>query len=292
MSVIITVSAVPSRLLALLGVLEAQSRPWARSDLLGVIAPPSLSRRNAPDPDEKEYDRGLLREAQALGLIDLTGAEVSLTDAGRSAATAPKDWFFETLTRPDRADAAKQGDFPTALVWLLVQDPLSGLRFQDNFRAELEEKFGRDLGMSNLTKSQQFFHWARFLGFSWWFGTDKQTVVIPDPTAALLHLLQRSTLPRGISIPVRQFLQWLGDACPVLEGGVVRQGLSPALGLDRLGGLEAGHFSYSTGVALERLQADGVLQFAHQSDADLLLAGPPGTTSLGISHITVAEGAA
>ena len=291
MTVISSVSFVPSRLIAMLDVLLADPGPRERASLLALIAPPSLRGLEGPEDEDGNYGRELVREASDLGLVEIDGTRVSLTDEGRAAAASPREWLRRQLTDPERAVTSKQGDFPTVLVWLLTQDPLIGLDFQKNFSAEIESVFKRDLGMSNFSKSQQFFHWARYLGFAWWTRAERPIQVMPDPTAALQGMLAHGSLPRGSSIPVRSFVQWMGEVCPVLEGGVVRTSLAGDLPPAVLGGFEVGHFSASTGIALERLSADGILKLERLSDAELLVAGPPEMTSRPISHITIARAA-
>jgi hypothetical protein len=108
---------------------------------------------------------------------------------------------------------------------------------------------------------------------------------------ALKRAIKAGSLPTGARITVREFVDLMGKACPVLEGGAARAALAPKIGHERAGGLTAGYFSASTGLALERLAADGIMKFDALADAELLVAGPPDTTSLRISHVTVVRGA-
>ena len=151
----------------------------------------------------------------------------------------------------------------------------------------IQSVLGTTAGLSNLADFQQLFHWARFLGYCWWTRANSGTRVIPDPTAAISSAVDRGVIPHAKRLPVLEFIDLLGTACPVLEGGAARSALADRLGDGPGGGRSAGHFSSSTGLALERLAATGRAELEATADADSLVAGPPGTTSRRISHITL-----
>lgn len=288
MSVVTTVSAAPHRVIAMLQLLGSRTEPWRRTDLLGVFAPPALqAKRPDADPEDSDYDRGLIRELGTLGLVETRGAGlVALSSVGRVALEDPLRWFRTTLTSPSVAAAVGQGEVPPAIAWLLGRDPLSGLAWQGNYKDEVIAEFGRDLDLSNLTKAQQLFHWARYLGFCWVssHGNSRQ-IVYPDPTMAVESLIREGDLPRGRDIPMAEFLKWLGSTCPVLDSAGDELVAAPQA-------TEAGQSSLraSLGVALEQLALDGLLSFDNKSDAKTVLLGPPGTTRRVATHIKILGG--
>jgi hypothetical protein len=297
MSVISRVTVVPSRLIALANTLDLLGGRADRAELAALMFPEALRRSAGTTGTSDEVGPSamaeeLIKEALALGLVEAHGAAVALADDGKAFRRDPRAWLHDVLTDPTRGPERGQPDVSLALVWLLIQDPLHGLSWQVNHGDSIRAVFGGRAGISNLADFQQLFHWARYLGYCWWTRDSAGTRVVPDPYAAVSAAIAGSLIPVGTRMPVREFVKHLGAACPVLEGGAVREALSQGLDPVDVGGLGPGHFSSSTGLALERMALDGLLAIESASDGEFLLAGPPATTSTRISHVTVTRGAA
>lgn len=287
MSVISSPTVVPSRLIALTGALGALGGSAEIGELWRVLFPEPLRRATAgTDDSSPSMADELRRESLSLGIVEAVGPKLSLTDRGRQFASQPRRWLADVLLDPAQAAAAGQSDVPSAMVWLLQQDPLAGLAFQGSHASSLRTLLGAEASISNMADFQQLFHWARYLGYCWWIRTRDEVRVVPDPWSAISGSITEGRLPIAERLTVRDFVRTLGAACPVLEGGTARAAV------DRLPGasLSSLAFTTATGIALERLHDEGTIKLEAASDADFMLAGLS-QGSRRISHVTIGGGA-
>jgi len=172
------------------------------------------------------------------------------------------------------------------LAWLLDQNPKSPIDTRQNVRSTIETQCGPEVNAFELTsasRAQNFYYWARYLGYAWYVGVgDSPTMIVPDPTAAIERHLSRLMIP-GQTWPLVQLVASWGDLSSVLEGGAARteiEGLMQ-LALRRPDGM----LSRSTSLALERLDRRGIIHLERQADAPAIMLGV-WPDPLPISHVT------
>jgi hypothetical protein len=169
-------------------------------------------------------------ECRSLGLIVLAGEEVELTDAGRTAAVDLAAWIRPVLVRPELAVKSGQGDFPVLIAWLMMQDPYEFLDWAEAPSASIRQLLGSDVTaagatLRNMMVYQQFLYWARYAGFAQLTKYERTMRVLPIPTDAVAWALAEAGLQGGESIPAAEMVTALAGACPVFDGGAVREAL-------------------------------------------------------------------
>lgn len=287
MSVISSWTATPRRIEGALHTCAAfPDGRVGRRQLGSVLAPSSL--RKGAEPTEPASVDEIVRECANLGGFELDGPDVVLTEEGRRALGGFRSWCSDLLLQPEAAARARQADFPRALVWLLTEDPRTGLRLDENQAERVTAVLGDPADLKNNDSFRQFLHWARFLGFAWWIPiTTGVTRVIPDPTRAIRELLSELDLPRGRSVALADLIRELGRRCPVLEEGELRSSIEMARPEETRAGVAHRRLSASTGLALRRLEAEGLLRMVAESDASSLLLGPSVATTRRASHVVI-----
>jgi hypothetical protein len=303
MSVISNLPATPNRVEIIVRYLDScGARGIARDQLMARVSPPALRRGNGfgesdePVAGQTTVAGAVLDEILRLGLAeryDDGGSEwiraVGLTSADRRADVPSEDFRSRlecVLFDPAAAEAADQRQFAKALAWFLAQDPERPFDFGQNARQRIEEQCGPEVNafeLTNASRAQNFFYWARYLGYAWYAGVvNSPPIIVPDPTSALERHLPR-LMGGHRTLPFVDLMEAWSEPCPVLEGGVVRTAVEEILpaALRR----PAGTLSRSTSLALQRLDRRGVIHLERQPDAPaIMLATWP--DPLPISHIT------
>lgn len=303
MSVISNLPVTPNRVEIIVRHLEScGTRGIARDQLMARLTPQALRRSNAfgegdePGAGQTTVAGAVVDETLRLGLAeryDDGGNEWIRVTAPASAdrpTALPSESLRSRLERvlldPATAEVTDQRQFPKALAWFLAQDPERPFDFGENMRQRIEEQCGPDVNafeLTNASRAQNFFYWARYLGYAWYVGIQNSPpIIVPDPTAALERHLPRLMGGRHTLALADMIEAWRG-LCPVLEGGAVRMAVEELLpaSLRR----PAGMLSRSTSLALERLDRRGIIHLERQSDAPaVVLATWP--DPLPVSHIT------
>ena len=257
MSVVTTMVVVPNRIEAVVRLLR-RSRPEDDAVLRQLLSPPTLNAgENVPRP--------VIDESQRLGLIEAgEGGKWSLAKRAKDAQDI-RTTITSILLTPETATQAGQERVGLAIAWFLTRSVQAPLVIGDNWRGMVEQDCSAVEGAFDLTnqdRCRQFAYWAVYLGFAWRLATgtrDAQAseVLVPDPSVALESTL-RTTLHPGQTLPITEAIARVAGACPVLEGGSVRDEVERQFVAERQ--RPDGQLSQSTSFALRRLEARGVIE--------------------------------
>jgi hypothetical protein len=273
MSVVASLTCTPTRVgivVATLGALPRQS--VGRDELVELLSPRAL--QTGDTDGGTTIARGVLGEAERLGLLELDDGKYRLADDAPAPGPELLAWLHERLVFPARAQEVGQENFPRALSWFLMQNPTrpiagSGSDPSERPRARIAQDFGADAGAFELTmdaRVQNFAYWARYLGYTWFLELDGKTTFVPDPSAAIDRSIMRHLKGGGL-LPIEQLLSFLAEHLPVLEGGRARLDVESLLPADRRPRLDQDGLSRSTSLALNRLAESGRLELRHESDS-------------------------
>lgn len=204
--------------------------------LVATVAPQSL--KGDPQSDVNHN----LRAATELGLVVKDGETVSLADTALAAVKEGQDAmvrllrarvFDDTLnTAPWRSQVGAR-DLTNALSWYLTLAPAEAPIQMERGPRSAQDLQQKDFGprqdenaaqssnwpINNDNRWNTFRRWACSLGFAW---ANPNGHLVPDPTAAI-----RDSLPEIFAddpeLSARDFVQRLGEAVPVLDGGRYRE---------------------------------------------------------------------
>ncbi|WP_277988626.1 protein DpdG [Salipiger bermudensis] len=258
MSILTTFEAVPGRLLSLYEVLFHRESGMDEAVLEASSTPKSL--RTA---ETTQLYSGPYSEARNMGMIEVAGGKVRLTDEARCGGKAKGDhekhfrmFLRRVLFDPERAKEAQQGKFLLAISWFLTQNPLAPIKFSepvvDQINAQIENG-ARELELQTPAHSQNLLYWARYLGFATMVGTEETSGrrVIPDPYRAIGEVLDEVFNGEN-ELDTADFLGRLSSIYPCLETGRSREEFSKILEKSRHS--EADPLSVATSLALQRLE--------------------------------------
>ncbi len=169
-----------------------------------------------------------------------------------------------------------------ALTWILLQDPRHPIDWTDNIKTKVTNDLSKgfqDLDLSNNSKSQHFFYWSEYLGFTRKITVGSKTYVFPDPTQIMEEMLI-SLFEKNDELSVEMFLMGLSKQLPVFEMGWIRDEIEAKTIASLL--RTKGTLSYSTSLALLRLEDKGKIKLISKSDAEIF---PLNGISKNITHI-------
>ena len=257
MSVVTTMVVVPNRIEAVVRLLRRLRRE-DDATLRRLLSPPTLpAGANVPGP--------VIDESKRLGLIEAAAdGKWSLTKRAKNEQDI-RSVIASVLLSPETAPEAGQQRVGPAVAWFLTRSVQVPLKIGDNWRPLVEDDCSAvedAFDLTNQDRCRQFAYWAVYLGFGWRLATgtrDSQAreMLVPDPSVALESAL-RTALHPGEALPVSEALARVADACPVLEGGSVRDEVELQLVAERQ--RPDGELSQSTSFALRRLEARGIIE--------------------------------
>lgn len=300
MSIMTTWEAVPSRLYSLFASLTDAASGEDRVKFEAFATPPSL--RNKSEEEEEAVRTNLfnnaLREAIAVGLVEIVADKLQTTDRARpyAKAAATKEQAFRQFMRDILLDEAKsalaqQSSFMATLAWFLTKSPFKPTNFKsdptEDLKADLGEKYA-DTGISVIADYQNFLYWARYLGFATIIGgRDSEAnrdgrYIIPDPLDAISAALP-AVMGGQNELGIEQFISRLAAIIPVFEGGKVRQDMIRAPDRVRTGTVGT-RLSQATSLALQRLESSQVLTLRQDADAPMIILDL-GRTERRVSHV-------
>lgn len=291
MSVIASITCTPNRVAIVVATLAGlPRRTIGRDELVELLSPRTLQRGDAEGGTT--IARGVLDEAQRLGLIMVEDGRYRLAQGVPTDGPLLLAWLHERLVVPSHAQEAGQENFPRALAWFLGQDPArpvaaSGPDPAARPRARITAEFGADVGAFELTmdaRVQNFAYWARYLGYAWFLELDSKTF-IPDPTKAINRTILRR-FRSSESLTIEEFLGSLAEECPVLEGGRARSDIDSMLPGERRPRIDRDGLSRSTSLALNGLEEEGLLELRNVSDSRSVVLNLLGGARP-VSHVTV-----
>jgi hypothetical protein len=293
MSIITTWEAVPSRLYSLFASLVDALSGEDREKFEAIATPPSLRNKSEEeDATSTNLFSNALREAVAMGLVEMADGKLRVTDRARSFTKTYEDkeqafrrFMLDVLLDETKAAAADQSSFMAALAWFLTKSPFKPISFKADPNADLKVDLGdkaAQTGLNVIANYQNFLYWARYLGFATIVGgrdgeADRDgRYIFPDPIDVIKAVVQKE-------VPVEQFVARLAAIFPVFEAGAVRQRMvsSP----DGVGSGAVGtKLSQATSLALQRMESNQVLNLRRDADAPMIILDL-GRTERRISHI-------
>jgi hypothetical protein len=293
MSVISNFPVMPNRIMAVAEYLLGLGADGGDLDQIqGQLSPLTKAQDDAEEKGSvmAEY---VLREMKSLGMLVRCEAGTfalcdELLEAGKSGhlEQAVRAYLFATMTDPACARTRGQDEVPDALAWLLAQDPFKPLSWKGEHAQRLKDQLDEGDDLRKLAGNDQLFqnlvYWSRYLGFAQRIGND---AIVPDPTEVV-----GSTLPSVFGgekeITIEAFVQRLGRAISVLDGGHARQQLEARMRDNYLRPDKT--LSRSLSLALTRLELRGLLKLNKPSDAHISLLDL-GKESKPISHVMYCE---
>ena len=165
----------------------------------------------------------------------------------------------------------KSADFSRAVSWMLAQDVHRFI--PTSYANQVEPKALEQAGSSDVilfqndTRWSGYVSWATFLGFGRFESGKASGGYITDPTPAVSGVA-KTLLLKEKDLPIRDFLDRLSEAVPVLDGGEYRKEVECKLRPDKWKAPAAIDVSTSLSRALLRLRAQGVLRLEKRSDSD------------------------
>lgn len=290
MSVITSVTTVPGRLtIVWTYLLERGAEGVAAEELASLMRPVSLQKRqgNNTESGSPAMFNDVITEIQNLGIVTKSreGLVTLTPESPKKDSSSLVEYLERILLDLERAATHGQRAFPKAMAWLLTRDPHQPLAWKGGYKLQVSKDCGEDIGAFDLTdeaRSQQFIHWAVYLGYAWRLSLAGQDAVFPDPTVALNRNLPRVFQTRS-QIQISEIMASLAERLPVLEGGRAREEVESLLSVDQRRPEQ--QLSRSTSLALERLEAMGRIKLDRIADAPAINldrgAGPRA-----VSHIT------
>lgn len=274
MSIITTATAVPSRLFALYATLADSENGETRERLASWATPSSLANRGGGDDGEASSAilNTTLQEARRLGLVTEADGRLLVGDVprrkGKGGDREPefRSFMRDVLLSSDRAEAAGQGAFVTALAWFLGRDPRNPLNFGQAPQAMLSADIGELAAateLTNLNRYQSFLWWARYLGYATIVGDGSARRVVPDPTRAVAEVLP-AVFDGVDALDIEAFMATLAAVLPVLEDGAARTMVESARAVPSA---DQDNLSIATSLALLRLNERGALGLDSVADA-------------------------
>jgi len=271
MSIIGNFTAQPNRVEMLIDFLKKDKKLYSKSDLEAMFSPKSSS-----------VFREVYGVVESLGLVEIEKDIVKLKIENPKQLTSQiiKKAIFEN-------SFIKKDEFALAISWLLIQNTqsLDSLEWSGQVNnmvlKDLNEEFG-ELDLTNNSRWQHFGYWAIYLGFAIKISIAGKDYLCPDPTEAIAYELKR-VFKENKELRIRDFFEYLAEEIPVLEFGAVRNKIMDRAreGLQ----LSDSFLSFSTSLALFRLEKRGLISLEHKSDADSLSLQSETEKSRMVSHI-------
>ena len=271
MSIIGSFTAEPNRVEMLIEFLKKEKNLYTKSKLEKMFSPQSSS-----------IFREVYGIVDSLGLITIEKDIVALKIENREQST------FEIIKKSIfRDDSVEKDSLLLALSWLLIQNSqtLSSLEWSGQVNnmvlKDLNKEFG-ELDLTNSARWQHFGYWAIYLGFATKISIGGENYLCPDPTKAI-ELELNNVFRENKELPIRNFFEYLAKSIFVLEFGSIRdkvgdyarEGLSLPYNL----------LSFSTSLALLRLEKRGLISLEQKSDADSFSLQRDKENSRIISHV-------
>jgi hypothetical protein len=295
MSVLTNLPVLPNRLFILFRYLLYKGTAGeAKEKLEAFFSPPALrptlGGEETETPNTTIFDQ-VLKEAKLMRLVEEEDDRIRLSQGFTNSEikrTGEEVLFLALVERrllqPEEAQESGQKSFAYALCWLLMQNPLEPLDYNENYVNRVTNDLGegaRSYQLTNKSRCQNLLYWARFLGFCTWIAAGPQTVVIPDPTLALARFIPTLFQEEQKMWLADCLIAW-GALCPVLEMGVVRMEVEALARRDLR--TEPRVLSKSTSLALRRLEHEGVIKLERLSDGNVVSVFSDGELK-GFSHI-------
>lgn len=268
MSLISKPTASPNRVEMLVDFLKTNNNKYSKKDLELMFSPDSGS---------------VFKEVYSV--VEMLGLLVIKDDIVYHNIENKKNKTKEIIKRSlFNIEDTTNYNFNISLAWILVQNQNELISFKDNvgnrFLRDLTEQI-LDTEFSNNARFQHFIYWCEYLGFINKISISGETYICPDPTHAIRNELEQN-FKKEERFSAKDFFMKLSRSLPVLEYGIIREKVNGML-RDGLS-LPNGTLSYSTSLAITRLEQQKVISLELKSDAEVITL-LDGVNNKRISHI-------
>lgn len=224
--------------------------------LLGTYSTEKVRELLQPNSSDKIQANEVLRMAKNGGLIQednkmlkLNVPEQDVRDNHRFVAYLAKNIFNN-----------KDFIFGRFSAWVMTRSE----KVMNETREELSERFFNEV--TRKTRSTNEFNkenitawmtWANYFGL----GHTMDGKFIANPSKRIQRVLENDQdLPKGEYIPFRQFMKWLGDNCPELDGG--------KLNIEYNEQITSQHLSFALSLGIRTLHDLGVVNMKVTRDVE------------------------
>lgn len=263
MSILSNFAAEPNRLEMLVNFLRSENKTYTRSELEDLFSPKS-------GRGESSVFKEVYSVANSLDIFEFEEQE-----SGSSRISIKKELKNQSLinyleNKIFEKEFVLQDSLSFAISWLLIQNPKYPIDWSDNISTriakDLNNEFG-ELELTNNSRSQHFIYWCQYLGFSQKVSIGTKTFVIPDPTNIIFRHVSNIFSDTN-ELKIGDFIKKLSSKLPVFEDGWIRELVEDKAkeGLER----NEQFISYSTSLALLRLEEKGSITLLSKSDADVM----------------------
>lgn len=252
----------PNRIEMLIEFLKSTSKSYTRKQLQEQFSPNSEAVFN-----------DVFKASEILNLIEVEKDTVKLNiDNKKTTYQIIQESIFNIDSNDD--------NFLIILAWFLSLDKNHFPAWDDNVSGMIDKDLNGLINESLSAQAwQNFVYWIQYLGFSTQLVLGNKTCILPDPTNAIKVTLF-NTFKISEEIKIVEFLSKLSEVYSVLELGVNRKYIDNHLreGLK----LPDNQLSYSTSLAINRLEREGLIELISKADADVV-----SIESKRISHIKI-----
>ena len=239
----------PTRVYSLCKLVHNRKMP--KEELSDYLQPPGINRKK--DQFNEVYrlaKNGELIRENADGKIEsnLSAEEIASPENFRYAVVK------RVLQMPDFI-------FCRFTSWYLMRGKKVLTESNDDLVAAFDREMNIDKASENRYNSTNLLawkSWAPYLGY----GYIHKTILIPNVYVRLRDEIQRDrSLTRGESISFADFMRWLNEVCPELDGGSISKSSAGDASL------EGHNLSFSLSLGLRTLHDQGDIRLHYTSDA-------------------------
>ena len=269
MKIYTTVEPVPSRMLAVARLLLATG-PMPEDELVPLLQP----------RDKTGMATNTLNAAVECGLVLREKKQCRLAEGLFDHEPKPTELdeilplVLARLLLAQKIDG-DSNNFATLCAWLLHQPVLTMPTDRGGLKSAIQEQglSLNDLQVQSDARWDNVIYWARYLGLVRQMRDEPCAGLVPDPTLFLRRHLSK-LLPAGDEVDASTFRHRVGELCPVLDGGAVRDALLARIAPD----WPEQQLSDSLAFAIARLEYSGEIRAWCPDDqrAFLLTSGPAG----------------
>jgi hypothetical protein len=247
--------------------------PKTESDLIALVAPPSLFSDGKPDMARKTLTRWLKLgyfsggKDEPVRLSDrLVGVDPSNQNALRTAIlrlVLARENNPTLLPSPseDEGESSGASDLTRALAWMLIQEPFNFPNTLEEAESLQSKQHIEPKPFANNTRWNGFQEWSVFLGMAIKAGGR----LTPNPALAMACFLKETVHGRS-ELPLSEFLEDFAATIPVLDGGYLRLAIEGEI-KNPPRTMAPAEVSPSLSMALFTLEAQQLLRLEMRSDA-------------------------
>ncbi|HEY9697650.1 MAG TPA: protein DpdG [Trichocoleus sp.] len=280
MSVLKQVLATPSRVKGVVRYLLQCRKQQEKIDTLEkILSPETLISKGEDKKVSRDMVHSTILECIKMGLLEREDEVVRLHPIlSLKDDTVLPNILLSLILSPENSE---NHDLAIVIAWYLAQDFYEAPKNWQEAEEKLKQIDSELLGLDR-TRFDQFEYWACYLGLAWQhnLGKNRNSVLVPDPTACLKQLLPNLFEQVGEPLSLPEFVNCLAKTCPIFELGRFREDIE-----NKLNRRQLNHLSSVTTISLLRLQDEGLIRLSKPSDSEIFVLND-GEEVQRISHIT------